>query len=1310
MCIRPFRSFLSSNPFLRTTPNSFANNHLNVLTSTHPFLIPIAFEAIRSQSKAKNLSVSNRSFEKTLPFTLNKDEKCNLILNQCRINQVAIEKLKAWVKQKNVIELSLPGCTLPSNMIGSLLLDCCEGDVHVLNIMHIPIDDEHLKVLVNNLPQSQLQSLSLTLSLDQKSKEIETLCEEMGIQLYLSRLNRKPKSSESVVPQKKSLLFKSKNVDQDIYGGFFSYKIIQSVQDLEEIIPSLMEGMFITLEIHNNNQPNNTLIITIARGKGFIIPLNQLLKGRDSYDVKTQLRKILENPKIPKNYAAYRATVFALNEIGIFPKGLSFDLYFCVRTLGPKTSKTIEKSIRKNLKEQGSDIYKKHLQAIPRKIQRDILRTQIQFEKFLLYQLKLEKLGQIKIFTTALMVLEEMLLNMRKQKLLVNPSILRAFRKDSENELSLAEENIRLYSSLIHREPLPLFAKYFLSYFDKTQAYLEKIGIKLPYKSSSVESLIPSICTEQLGYSLIQRYREVVAHCKKYEEFESRLSQDKIAIINRTPTPFKGVVSLPQLEKFSNEFFTHFLQNTNKHVLIAIRFHDIFLRVFAHLSKDKALRRICNYKGIGDKLEKRINRKVYKSKKYLSNTELIHNYVCGKIEKSTLLENLGKDSEAYLEQYYTSFPSVKLFLEKTKTEHSTAPFPIYRALRLNANLFFSLFITSLHNELSKQNLKGRIIAIDSYFILIKSPANEVEIFRQLSHKLSKTVIKWSVELPLSFEVLTPEKQSHTDFVKTRLQSVRPLNQSIFSTQITRSVGSKISPHMEQEIDTILSNYFSSAKLKPLQTEVIHHILNHHSTVALLPTGYGKSLCFQIPILVQEGIGIIISPLVSLIENQVQALNQRKISAKWIKSVADCSLSTSTNQVKLLYITPELFSSPHIINALSQLKINLFVLDEAHCIYDWGHTFRESYRKLGVIKGRFPKVPILALSATMTKESIQDIKQSLKIDNSHFVSGPLFRKNLYISLIKKTNINSQLIDFLKQRPNQPGIIYCQQQKEVDDLYIFLEREGFSCKKYHAGMDPIAKEQSLKAFITDQVNLMIATVAFGMGIDKPNVRFVCHTKMPGSLEQYYQEIGRAGRDNRASECVLFYSDHDFMEALLLKKELVTPEIGDVLHLKANQIFNFCHTVSRCRQNQLESYFTGVETDETCDSCDVCLKLINLVDGTEIVKHIIKAVIITNGSAGVSNLSKLLCGVENSYSFKSDQINTTLFGVLSKFDVQDVRSLIRYLIQEKYFTIIEPESDLADSLLTLNEKSKNVLFGREKVMIQELLHAKADCDVES
>lgn len=388
----------------------------------------------------------------------------------------------------------------------------------------------------------------------------------------------------------------------------------------------------------------------------------------------------------------------------------------------------------------------------------------------------------------------------------------------------------------------------------------------------------------------------------------------------------------------------------------------------------------------------------------------------------------------------------------------------------------------------------------------------------------------------------------------------------------------------------LQRYFGHSKFRPLQEEAVDAILSKQDLLMILPTGGGKSLCYQLPALILEGITVVVSPLLALMHDQVQSLQAMGISAAMLSSMQNENEAKEVhrklyhNELKLLYVSPERLSSSYFIQTLNELVISFFVIDEAHCVSEWGHEFRDDYRKLGALKDNFPNIPIAAFTATATAKVASDVVTNLKLYQPHQIKGTIFRDNLHITATaRQKNGHNQLIEFLNKHQNDAGIIYTLSRKNTETLAAFLQDKGFTAKAYHAGLSTQEKNQTFHDFIHDDVKIVVATIAFGMGIDKSNIRFVAHMQLPKSIEGFYQEIGRAGRDGVESQTLLLYSAQDSFQRERMTEEMPEgPYKNNVLH-KLKQMRDFANT-DLCRHQNIAAYF-GDSIDTCQTNCDVC-----------------------------------------------------------------------------------------------------------------------------
>ena len=494
--------------------------------------------------------------------------------------------------------------------------------------------------------------------------------------------------------------------------------------------------------------------------------------------------------------------------------------------------------------------------------------------------------------------------------------------------------------------------------------------------------------------------------------------------------------------------------------------------------------------------------------------------------------------------------------------------------------------------------------------------------------------------------------------------------------------------------TVLGDIFGYDEFRPLQREIIGNVLKKRDTLVIMPTGGGKSLCYQIPALIFKGLTIVVSPLISLMKDQVEQLTELGVPAVVLNS----SLSNEEysrnlervkkNGVKLLYLAPEALLTPGMLSMLSSLQVDCLAIDEAHCISEWGHDFRPEYRQLVGVRSRFPLATCVALTATATPRVQEDIKNNLKFDASNEFIASFNRENLFIQVTPKNNPTSQTIEFLRKYPDQSGIIYCFSRRQVDDLYETLKSRGYSVRPYHAGLSDTERSQNQELFIRDDVQIIVATIAFGMGINKPNVRFVIHFDLPKNIETYYQEIGRAGRDGLRAHCLLLFSYADIQKIKYFINQKDDHE-QQVANIHLNSMLQFAET-NGCRRIPLLTYFGEDYSTEKCDMCDNCLAgEKKRVDITIPAQKFLSCVKRADEIFGANHIIDVLRGSQSKKVLKFGHTTLSTYGIGKEYSRKQWFHLARQFIQKGLIV-----QDTKYGSLKLTEKAYDVLKGRELV----------------
>ena len=471
---------------------------------------------------------------------------------------------------------------------------------------------------------------------------------------------------------------------------------------------------------------------------------------------------------------------------------------------------------------------------------------------------------------------------------------------------------------------------------------------------------------------------------------------------------------------------------------------------------------------------------------------------------------------------------------------------------------------------------------------------------------------------------------------------------------------------------ILQRVFGYGGFRGQQARIVDHVIQGGDALVLMPTGGGKSLCFQVPALVREGVAVVISPLIALMRDQVLSLRQLGVRAAYLNSsldwseAADIESQMARGELDLVYVAPERLSSPGFLNLLEHAQISLFAIDEAHCVSQWGHDFRPEYLKLSILHERFPQVPRLALTATADMQTRADIQARLNLAEAEVFLDSFDRPNIQYRVRPKQEARRQLLDFIKSRhPEDAGIVYCLSRAKVEETAKWLKAEGFEALPYHAGLDARTREAHQDRFIKSEGVIVVATIAFGMGIDKPNVRFVAHMDLPKSMEAYYQETGRAGRDGLPADAWMAYglSDVAAMRGMLESGD-ASEEIKRLERRKLEALIGYCET-PMCRRQVLLNYFDEVLA-APCGNCDNCLEPVETFDGTIMAQKALAAIYRTGQRFGTGHLIDVLRGThtEKTAKFGHDQIKT--FGVGADTPKPEWMSVYRQLVAAGFLTV--------------------------------------------
>jgi len=515
--------------------------------------------------------------------------------------------------------------------------------------------------------------------------------------------------------------------------------------------------------------------------------------------------------------------------------------------------------------------------------------------------------------------------------------------------------------------------------------------------------------------------------------------------------------------------------------------------------------------------------------------------------------------------------------------------------------------------------------------------------------------------------------------------------------------------MKETPETLLQHVFGHATFRGDQAAIVHHVAEGNDALVLMPTGGGKSLCYQLPALLRDGVAIVVSPLIALMQDQVDALRQLGARAACLNSTLDADAARTVEQqllsgeLDLLYVAPERLLTPRFLSLLDRASLALFAIDEAHCVSQWGHDFRPEYRELTILHERWPGVPRIALTATADPPTQREIAERLQLQDARRFVNSFDRPNIRYTVVQKENAKRQLLDFLQAHRGQAGIVYCLSRRKVEEIAGFLSGHDIDALPYHAGMDAGTRAANQRRFLRDDGVVIVATIAFGMGIDKPDVRFVAHMDLPKSIEGYYQETGRAGRDGEPSDAWMCYGLGD----LVLLRQMIEqsesgPERKRLEHRKLDALVGYCESM-RCRRQALlanfgETYVRDASPGDApgvCGNCDNCLQPPEAWDATEAARKALSCVYRTGQRFGAAHLIDVLRGGDGERVRQFGHDRLSVHGVGTELDARSWRGVFRQLVAHG---LLEVDAE-GHGGLRLAEASRAVLRGEQQVMLRRI-----------